>query len=73
MLQPSAGLWPRAQTYRSASASAEELAAFMRERGYTYVYAGERPGAICADALRTAPMFEYVYEHEGIVIFHLRE
>ena len=58
---------------RSASASAEELAAFMRERGYTYVYAGERPGAICADALRTAPMFEYVYEHEGIVIFHLRE
>jgi len=58
---------------RSASASAEELAAFMRERGYTYVYAGERPGAICADALRTAPMFEHVYEHEGIVIFHLRE
>jgi hypothetical protein len=58
---------------RSASASAEELAAFMRERGYTYVYAGERPGAICADALRTSPMFEHVYEHEGIVIFHLRE
>ncbi|WP_448542597.1 hypothetical protein [Roseiflexus sp.] len=56
-----------------ATVSAAELAAFMRERGYTHVYTGKRPGAIRADVLRTAPMFEQVYEHEGVVIFHLRE
>lgn len=56
-----------------ASASAEELATFMRVRGYDYVYASERPGALRAETLRTTPLFECVYDEGGVAIFRLRE
>lgn len=56
-----------------ASASAEELAAFMRTRGYGYVYASERPGALRAEALRATPLFACVYEEGGVAIFRLQE
>ncbi|MCS6839954.1 MAG: hypothetical protein NZ701_04165, partial [Roseiflexus sp.] len=55
-----------------ASASAEELAAFMRERGYDYVYASERPGALRAEALRNTSLFECVYDEGDVAIFRLR-
>lgn len=56
-----------------ATASAEELAAFMREHGYDYVYASGRPGALRAETLRTTPLFECVYEEGGVAIFRLSE
>lgn len=55
-----------------ATASAEELAAFMRQRGYDYVYASERPGTLRAETLRAAPQFERVYDEGGVAIFRLR-
>ncbi len=55
-----------------ASASAEELVAFMRERGYNYVYTSERPGALRAEPLRQTSLFERVYEGGGVAIFRLR-
>jgi hypothetical protein len=62
--------WLRAH---GTTVSAAELAAFMRERGYGYVYTSERSGAIRADVLRGAPMFECVYEEGSVAIFRLRE
>lgn len=55
-----------------AVATAAQLAAFMRDRSYSYVYTSERPGAIRAGALRGSPLFEEVYAAEGIGIFRLR-
>ncbi|MGB9750786.1 hypothetical protein [Roseiflexus castenholzii] len=55
-----------------AAANAGELAAFMRERGYGYVYASERPGALRPEALRNASLFECVYDKGGVAIFRLR-
>ncbi len=55
-----------------ASASAAELAAFMHERGYGYVYTSERPGALRAEALRNTSLFECVYDKGGVAIFRLR-
>ncbi|NWG19270.1 MAG: hypothetical protein HXY39_02990 [Chloroflexi bacterium] len=54
-----------------AVATAAQLAAFMRDRGYGYVYTSERPGAIHASTLRGSPLFEEVYAAEGIGIFRL--
>ncbi len=55
-----------------AFASAENLAAFMHERGYTHVYTSDRPGALRAAPLHGAPLFECIYEDRGVAIFRLR-
>lgn len=56
-----------------SSASAEELAAFMRERGYTHVYTSKRPGALRAETLHGTPWFACVYDEGGVAIFRLQQ
>lgn len=57
---------------RGANADAAQLAAFMRDRGYQYVYASERPGGIRAAPLRESAFFETLFSAGDVTILRLR-
>lgn len=54
-------------------ATPEELAQFMRERGYTHVYLSRRGWGAAAERLRSSALFEALYASGDVAIVRLRK